>query len=204
MRLFRSRMFSIGLSVNVLIGLGMFGALATLPLYLQIVKGATPDRVRPAAAADDGRHHGRLDRVRPAHLPDRPLQDLPGDRHRRCWRSRCFLLLTVDVDTPLLAARPATVLLFGLGLGLCMQTLVLAVQNAVPAAGHGRGHLVGDVLPPDGRHARHRGVPVGAVQLPAGQGPGACSRPARPRRSSRPSARLRPIRTARVTRSRRT
>ena len=42
MRLFRSRVFSTGLAANVFIGLGMFGALSTLPLYLQLVFGSTP------------------------------------------------------------------------------------------------------------------------------------------------------------------
>ena len=36
-RLFKNRQFSQGLIVNVMIGLAMFGALATLPLYLQLV-----------------------------------------------------------------------------------------------------------------------------------------------------------------------
>ncbi|HUX69198.1 MAG TPA: MFS transporter, partial [Cellulomonadaceae bacterium] len=40
--LFRNKTFSISAGANVVIGLGMFGGLATLPLYLQIAKGMTP------------------------------------------------------------------------------------------------------------------------------------------------------------------
>ena len=58
----------------------MFGGIACLPLYLQIVKGASPTAGRPAAAADDPRHHGRLDRLGPDHLPHRPLPALPDHR----------------------------------------------------------------------------------------------------------------------------
>ena len=47
LRLFRGRTFSIGSVLNFIIGMGMFGGLAALPLYLQIVKGCSPDR-RPA------------------------------------------------------------------------------------------------------------------------------------------------------------
>ena len=38
-------------------------------------------RLRPAAAAADGRRAGRLDRLGPADQPDRPVQDLPDRRH---------------------------------------------------------------------------------------------------------------------------
>ena len=38
-------------SSSVVVGMGMFGGVSVLPLYLQIVKGASPDRGRPAAAA---------------------------------------------------------------------------------------------------------------------------------------------------------
>ena len=42
LRLFRSRTFGLGSVLNFIIGMGMFGGLAALPLYLQIVKGASP------------------------------------------------------------------------------------------------------------------------------------------------------------------
>ncbi|HEY2556799.1 MAG TPA: MFS transporter, partial [Diaminobutyricibacter sp.] len=42
LRLFRSRVFSMATILGVLVGFGMFGAMLTLPLYLQIVFGLTP------------------------------------------------------------------------------------------------------------------------------------------------------------------
>ncbi|HEX6916823.1 MAG TPA: MDR family MFS transporter, partial [Phycicoccus sp.] len=42
LRIFRNRTVSVSSSASVLIGVAMFGGLAALPLYLQIVKGATP------------------------------------------------------------------------------------------------------------------------------------------------------------------
>src|SRR5215468_11376179 len=41
-RLFHGRTFSVSVSTSFLIGMAMFGALLLLPLYLQVVKGATP------------------------------------------------------------------------------------------------------------------------------------------------------------------
>ena len=47
--MFTNRTVGVSSAASVLIGVAMFGGLAALPLYLQIVKGATPDRGRPAA-----------------------------------------------------------------------------------------------------------------------------------------------------------
>ena len=52
-------------------------------------QGRHAHRGRPAAAADDARHHVRLDPVRPDHLPHRSLPEVPDHRRRRCSRSRC-------------------------------------------------------------------------------------------------------------------
>src|SRR5262249_19967000 len=42
MRLFRNSVFSLANILNFIVGMGMFGGWAALPLYLQIVKGETP------------------------------------------------------------------------------------------------------------------------------------------------------------------
>src|SRR6266487_4821034 len=39
-----SDLFGLGSVIAVIIGMGMFGGIVCLPLYLQIVKGATPTR----------------------------------------------------------------------------------------------------------------------------------------------------------------
>ena len=42
MKLFRSQTFSMATIIGVLVGFGMFGAMMTIPLFLQIVLGSTP------------------------------------------------------------------------------------------------------------------------------------------------------------------
>src|SRR4030095_10178062 len=42
LHLFKGKTFAIGSGLNLLIGMGMFGGLARLPLYMQIVKGYSP------------------------------------------------------------------------------------------------------------------------------------------------------------------
>ena len=131
MRLFNSRVFSIGLAVNVLVGLGMFGALSTLPLYLQLVKGATPTE------------SGLL--LIPMMIGIMGGSVLSGQLTMKTGRYKIFpvfgtailaltffLMLTVTVDTPYWLLD-IYFLMIGAGLGLCMQTMLIAVQNTVPA-----------------------------------------------------------------------
>jgi hypothetical protein len=131
MRLFRSRVFSIGLSVNVLVGLGMFGALSTLPLYLQLVKGATPTEsgllLLPMmlgimiGSIGSGQLTSRTGKYKIFPVIGTALLALTF-----------FLMLTVTVDTSYLQLD-LYFLMIGTGLGLCMQTMLIAVQNTVPA-----------------------------------------------------------------------
>ncbi len=50
LRLFRSGTFAVASAQVTIIGMAMFGGLSVIPLYLQIVKGASPADVGPAAA----------------------------------------------------------------------------------------------------------------------------------------------------------
>jgi EmrB/QacA subfamily drug resistance transporter len=130
MRLFRRKTFSIGSTLNLIIGMGMFGGLAALPLYLQIVKGHSPTQA------------GLLMLPLTAGLMSGSI--ISGQFISRTGRYRVFpiagsllftigmaLLSTIKVDTSL-GVVSAFAVLFGLGLGFNMQTLVLAIQNAVP------------------------------------------------------------------------
>ena len=85
LRLFRGRTFGIGSLLNFILGMGMFGGLAALPLYLQIVKGRLADRGGSAADPADRWHHGRVDRLRPDHLPHRAVQEVPDHRVAGSW-----------------------------------------------------------------------------------------------------------------------
>lgn len=130
LRLFRNRVFSVGAAANVVIGLAMFGGLAVLPLYLQIVRGQSPTEAGltliPFTA---GIMSGSV---------------IAGQTTSRTGRYKIFPVLgtvlmivgcltfaTLDVDTPFGWIFAFSVV-FGLGLGFTMQPLVLAVQNAVP------------------------------------------------------------------------
>ncbi len=131
MRLFKSRVFSIGLTVNVLVGLGMFGALSTLPLYLQLVKGATPTEsgllLLPMmlgimiGSIGSGQLTSRTGKYKIFPVIGTALLAVTF-----------FLMLTVTVDTSYLQLD-LYFLMIGTGLGLCMQTMLIAVQNTVPA-----------------------------------------------------------------------
>jgi EmrB/QacA subfamily drug resistance transporter len=131
LRLFRNGVFSISSSANLIIGMGMFGGLSVIPLYLQIVKGASPTKA------------GLL--VLPLVLGIMLSSILAGQLTARTGRYKIFPVLgtllmvagliglnTINADTPLLHTD-IWMFVFGFGLGGCMQTLVIAVQNAVPA-----------------------------------------------------------------------
>ena len=44
--LFRNRVFCVASAVGFIVGIALFGSVTYLPLYLQVVKGASPDRSR--------------------------------------------------------------------------------------------------------------------------------------------------------------
>jgi EmrB/QacA subfamily drug resistance transporter len=130
MRLFRGRTFSIGSALNFIIGMGMFGGIAALPLYLQIVKGKSPTEA------------GLL--LLPLTIGIMAGSIISGQTISRTGRYKVFpitgaflllagmlLMSRLHVDTSIFEIQVYS-LIFGLGLGFNMQPLVLAVQNAVP------------------------------------------------------------------------
>ena len=130
LRLFRGRTFSVGSLLGFILGMGMFGGLAALPLYLQIVKGASPTEAGllllpltfgiMAGSIGSGQVISRTGRYKKFPIVGAALLVIAVG-----------LLSTVGVDTPL-ALTMTYAALFGVGLGFNMQPLVLAVQNAVP------------------------------------------------------------------------
>jgi hypothetical protein len=119
----------------MIIGMGMFGGIAALPLYLQIVKGATPT------------HSGLL--TLPLVLGIMSMSMFSGRVISRTGAVRrwpvlgvslmivgLLLLAGVGVDTPLWLTM-CFMLVFGLGLGASMQPLILSVQSAMPAVDMG-------------------------------------------------------------------
>lgn len=131
LRLFRNRTFGVSALINIVIGMGMFGGLATLPLYLQIAKGMTPTTAGLA--------------LLPLTLGIMVSSIVSGQTIARTGRYRMFpimgtgfLVLGALAMSQLVASSSMLSVswrsaLFGFGLGFCFQPLVLAVQNAVPA-----------------------------------------------------------------------
>jgi EmrB/QacA subfamily drug resistance transporter len=131
LRLFHSRVFSMATIMGVLVGFGMFGALLTLPLYLQIVFGLSPTASGFAtlplmaglllASIGSGQIISRTGRYRIFPVTGTLITGVG------------FLLLTfLTIDKPLWFTMIA-MFCIGLGLGQLMQTLTLASQSSVQA-----------------------------------------------------------------------
>ena len=129
LRLFSSRVFSMATILGVLVGFGMFGAMLTLPLYLQIVFGLSPTASGFAtlpmmaglmiASIGSGQIISRTGKYR--------IFPVTGT----LFTAGGFLVLTfLTYDKPLWYIFIA-MFLIGAGLGQLMQTLTLASQNAV-------------------------------------------------------------------------
>jgi EmrB/QacA subfamily drug resistance transporter len=128
LRLFRGRTFAVGTASSLVLGMGMFGGFLLLPLYLQIVKGATPTS-------------GGLELI-PFVIGIMAGSIVSGQTIARTGRYRIFpivgtslmlvallLFSRVTADTPLWQTMLVMVIM-GLGLGGNMQPVILAVQNA--------------------------------------------------------------------------
>jgi len=127
--LFRSREFSVAVTASLLVGFVMFGSIIYVPLYLQTVHGATPTssglQLLPLVA-------GTL------------LTSIPSGRLVSRWgRYKIFpvvgtavmtlglFLLSLMTPTTSLLVSSLYLFVVGLGIGLVMQVLVVAAQNAV-------------------------------------------------------------------------
>ncbi|MFB6437463.1 MFS transporter [Streptomyces sp. NPDC056411] len=131
MRLFRNGTFSKTSLLSVLIGMGMFGGMLMIPQYLQLVKGASPTKsgleMLPLmagmfiASIASGQITAKTGRYKVFPIIGTALMVV----------AMLLFHFRVQWDTPLWETM-VYMLVFGLGLGGCMQTLVLAVQNAVP------------------------------------------------------------------------
>ncbi|MGA8723493.1 MAG: MDR family MFS transporter [Acidimicrobiales bacterium] len=128
--LFRNEVFTVTSGIGFVVGFIMFGAMIYIPLYLQTVHGATPTssglQLLPLVV-------GML------------LTFIPSGRLVTRWgRYKIFpvvgtavmaiglFLLSLMSPTTPLAVSSIYMFIVGLGIGLVMQVLVVAVQNAVP------------------------------------------------------------------------
>jgi EmrB/QacA subfamily drug resistance transporter len=129
MHLFSNRVFVVTGGVGLTVGVVLFGATTYLPLFLQVVNGASPT--------------GSGFQLVPIMLGMVTTTIISGQLVSRSGRYKrypiagtaittvaLFLLSTMDAATAK-AEASAYMLVLGLGIGLTTQVLVVAVQNAV-------------------------------------------------------------------------
>jgi EmrB/QacA subfamily drug resistance transporter len=129
LRLFRRRVFSMASVIGFVVGFAMFGAITYLPLYLQRVQGVSPTesglRMLPLMAGllltsmGSGLVISRTGRYRLF-----PILGSAG------FTVGLYLLSRMGTTTGVLESS-VYMFVLGVGLGMVMQVLVLAVQNAV-------------------------------------------------------------------------
>jgi EmrB/QacA subfamily drug resistance transporter len=129
LRLFRNPIFSVASATGFIVGLAMFGAIVFLPLYLQVVNGISPTRsgllLVPLMAGlltssiASGRAISRFGRYKIFPVAGTAIMTLG-----------LFLFTFLDQETSGFQSSIFMVVL-GVGIGLVMQVLVLAVQNGV-------------------------------------------------------------------------
>ncbi|MEQ0559336.1 MFS transporter [Amycolatopsis sp. NEAU-NG30] len=135
LRLFKNSTFTVAIIGGVIVGVAMFGAITMIPQFMQVVQGYTPTEsgllMLPLMAGImfssvvSGRITGKTGRYKVFPIVGTIL--IAGG---------AFFFAQVKYDSalwhPLVAAA-----IIGLGLGQCMQTLIIAVQNAGPRSDMG-------------------------------------------------------------------
>lgn len=129
LRLFKNQTFSLTSALGFIIGAGMFGAIVMLPLYLQVVKGNS--------ATEAGL------KLIPLMIGIVSMSIFSGKKISATGKYKIFpilgtaimtigliLMSTLNENTSF-AILSMYAILVGAGLGLAMQTIVIALQNAV-------------------------------------------------------------------------
>lgn len=129
MSLFANRIFSTTSILGFILGLAMFGAIVFVPLYLQMVTGATPTQAglqmvpmmagMLTASVVSGRMITRFGRYKVFPIVGMGIATVA-----------MYLMSSLRVDTPYWQLAIALTLL-GIGMGNVMQVLIIAVQNSV-------------------------------------------------------------------------
>jgi EmrB/QacA subfamily drug resistance transporter len=130
LHLFANRVFSVCSAVGFVVGFAMFGAITFLPQYMQIVKGVSPTisglRLLPLigglllTSTTSGILISRWGRYRIFPIVGTALMTVG-----------LYLLSMLGVHTGTLDSS-LYMFVLGFGIGLVLQVLVIAVQNAVP------------------------------------------------------------------------
>ena len=130
LELFRMQIFTVANIVSFVSGVSMFGALAFLPQYLQLVHGVSATEsgllLLPllvgllVMSIGSGRYISRTGRYRWFPLAGTVLVTVGLALLSRLGAHTSLIIVSLDI------------LVFGAGLGLFIQVLTLVVQNAVP------------------------------------------------------------------------
>ncbi|AZG47850.1 MDR family MFS transporter [Gordonia insulae] len=130
LRVFKSRVFSQGIGVSVIVGAVMFGGISMLPQYFQVLRGSSPMvaglQMLPmvlglmTGSIISGQLISRTGRYKIFTIIGSVLITVAT-----------FLLHTVGTDTPVYLVMLMAALL-GFGLGNLMQPIMLAMQNILP------------------------------------------------------------------------
>ncbi|MEV6923620.1 MDR family MFS transporter [Dactylosporangium sp. NPDC051485] len=137
LRLFKRATFSLSNAATFILGFAMFGSIIYVPLYLQIVKGATPTRsgllMLPMmggviiTSIVAGRAISKLGRYKWFPVAGTVIMG-----------AGLLLFTSLKVQTPLWQAF-IYMTVIGVGLGLAMQPLILAAQNSLELRDMGAG-----------------------------------------------------------------
>ncbi|MFC9334568.1 MDR family MFS transporter [Arthrobacter sp. NPDC057009] len=138
LRLFRNITFGLSSLLNFIIGIGMFGAIAMLPMYLQLVKGLTPTEAGLMMITFTiGILTGSITAGRTISASG-TFRIFPIAGTAILTAAAVVMGLSLGAHTDLWVPGLIAVF-FGLGLGFCMQPLTLAMQVSVPAKDMGVG-----------------------------------------------------------------
>jgi EmrB/QacA subfamily drug resistance transporter len=129
LRLFRNRTFALTAAVGMIVGFALFGSVTYLPLFLQVVNGASPTasglQMMPMmggmllTSITSGQLISRFGHYRPYPIAGTLII------------AAAMLLLSRMTAATSLWQASVNMLALGLGLGLVMQVLVIVAQNAV-------------------------------------------------------------------------
>jgi EmrB/QacA subfamily drug resistance transporter len=128
-RLFRNNVFAVTCALGFIVGFALFGSVTYLPLFLQVVNGASPTgsglQLLPLivglllTSIGSGQLISRTGRYKPFPIIGTAIMTVG------------LVLLSMMTATTSHVEASAYMFVLGLGLGSVMQVLVLAVQNAV-------------------------------------------------------------------------
>lgn len=130
LRIFRIRPAAVTIAASVIVGMAMFGGIMLLPQYMQIVHGASPTEAGllmlpmvlglMTGSIGSGQVISRTGHIRWFPVVGSAVTVVG-----------LFLLSLCGADTPMIWVS-LSMLVLGLGLGNCLQPILLIVQNSVP------------------------------------------------------------------------